>query len=446
MPIADFTAMDAMWICLAVFLVVVAVALAILLLRLAGTAGRLTSLLASLELSAIPLLNKASVSLDHVNKQLGKVDLVTDSAVDAADKADTAVRAVSMAVTAPVTKVSGLAKGVSHGTSAFMAGNDFKSSVAAGRDAARRREREIGEELDAGRPPCGRGRCRRPAATRGSHGRRRGRRAGLSDTPSAARDRRGDGGSAERASGRAAAAQRLIGTGERPGRSDLQSDRAHEPPATGGVSRVLRRARARAPAVRVARPGYLRPLGPPDDGRHAAPEAVLPRPGETARGPADHSPEMLSCDRYRRSRADCSPSHVLRDARQLLDGRLLQGRGDRPCLGVRDGAHAPSHRAPLGDRVRGRPGARARRGRAWPSPAGSASGYRPTASAACRGPRTSGRRARRGRAAPARSSTSTAVPSTAADATTALRAANATATSSSGTSSSWSSTSTRTAG
>lgn len=148
MPIADFTAMDAMWICLAVFLVVVAVALAILLLRLAGTAGRLTSLLASLELSAIPLLNKASVSLDHVNKQLGKVDLVTDSAVDAADKADTAVRAVSMAVTAPVTKVSGLAKGVSHGTSAFMAGNDFKSSVAAGRDAARRREREIGEELE----------------------------------------------------------------------------------------------------------------------------------------------------------------------------------------------------------------------------------------------------------------------------------------------------------
>ena len=148
MPIADFTAMDAMWICLAVFLVVVAVALAFLLLRLSGTAGRLTSLLASLELSAIPLLNKASVSLDHVNKQLGKVDLVTDSAVDAADKADTAVRAVSMAVTAPVTKVSGLAKGVSHGTSAFMAGNDFKSSVAAGRDAARRREREIGEELE----------------------------------------------------------------------------------------------------------------------------------------------------------------------------------------------------------------------------------------------------------------------------------------------------------
>lgn len=147
MVLADFTAMDAMWICLSVFLVVVAVALAFLLIRLAGTAGRLTSLLGGLEDSAIPLINKTSESLDEVNKQLVKVDLVTDSAVDAADKADTAVRAVSLAVTAPVTKVSGLAKGVSHGASAFMAGNDFKSSMAAGREAARRREREIGEEL-----------------------------------------------------------------------------------------------------------------------------------------------------------------------------------------------------------------------------------------------------------------------------------------------------------
>ena len=111
MVLADFTAMDAMWICLSVFLVVVAVTLAFLLIRLAGTAGRLTSLLGGLEDSAIPLINKTSESLDEVNKQLVKVDRVTDSAVDAADKADTAVRAVSLAVTAPVTKVSGLAEG-----------------------------------------------------------------------------------------------------------------------------------------------------------------------------------------------------------------------------------------------------------------------------------------------------------------------------------------------
>ncbi len=147
MPIADFSAIDVMWICLSIFLLVVAVALAILLLRFAGTATRLTSLLQGLEASAIPLINKASDSVDHVNTQLVKVDLVTDSAVDAADSADTAVRAVSMAVTKPIIKASGLAKGVTHSASAFMAGNDVRSSLNAGRDAARRREREVHAEI-----------------------------------------------------------------------------------------------------------------------------------------------------------------------------------------------------------------------------------------------------------------------------------------------------------
>lgn len=147
MPIADFSAIDVMWICLSIFLIVVAVALAILLLRFAGTAARLTSLLQGLEASAIPLINKTSDSIDHVNTQLVKVDRVTDSAVDAADSADTAVRAVSMAVTKPITKVSGLAKGVTHSASAFMAGNDVRSSLNAGRDAARRREQEVYAEI-----------------------------------------------------------------------------------------------------------------------------------------------------------------------------------------------------------------------------------------------------------------------------------------------------------
>ena len=57
-----------------------------------------------------------------------------------------------MAVTKPVQKISGLAKGVSHGASALFAGHDLKSALAAGRDAAGRRERELGEELSrAGR-------------------------------------------------------------------------------------------------------------------------------------------------------------------------------------------------------------------------------------------------------------------------------------------------------
>jgi len=101
--LADFTAIDVMWICLSVFLAVVGVTLAFLLVRLAGSASRLTALLKGLEETVPPVLEKAGGTVDRVNLQLDKVDIVTDSAVGAADAADTAVRAVSMAITKPVT-------------------------------------------------------------------------------------------------------------------------------------------------------------------------------------------------------------------------------------------------------------------------------------------------------------------------------------------------------
>lgn len=141
------SAIDVMWIVLSAFLAVVGLALAFMLLRLAGTLSRLGRLLHTTEEKVVPLATKLGGTLDLVNVQLDKVDRVTDSAVDAADAADTAVRAVSLAVVRPVQKVSGLAKGVSHGASALLAGHDLRSAVAAGRDAATRREREIAEEL-----------------------------------------------------------------------------------------------------------------------------------------------------------------------------------------------------------------------------------------------------------------------------------------------------------
>jgi hypothetical protein len=64
-----------------------------------------------------------------------------------ADSADTAVRAVSTAITTPVKKVSGLAAGVSHGFSAFRARRDAGEAVRVAKDAAARRESELDEEL-----------------------------------------------------------------------------------------------------------------------------------------------------------------------------------------------------------------------------------------------------------------------------------------------------------
>jgi uncharacterized protein YoxC len=97
------------------------------------------------------VINKVGGSVERVNQQLDKVDQITDSAVDAADSVDTAVRAVSRAVTRPVQKLSGLAAAVSYGAADFKARHDWKHAVHAGKEAAARREQELLEELhDAG--------------------------------------------------------------------------------------------------------------------------------------------------------------------------------------------------------------------------------------------------------------------------------------------------------
>jgi hypothetical protein len=88
--------------------------------------------------------------VDRVNAQLDKVDRVTESAVDAADSIDTAVRAVSHAVTRPVQKLSGLVAGITHGAAALRTRRDVRGAFGTGREAAARRERQIGEELERG--------------------------------------------------------------------------------------------------------------------------------------------------------------------------------------------------------------------------------------------------------------------------------------------------------
>src|SRR3982750_1028000 len=142
-----FTWGDLWRVALAVFLLAVGLSFAWLLLRLAGTVGRLSAFISGAEREVLPVINKVGGSVDRVNGQLDKVDRITDSAVDAADSVDTAVRAVSMAVTRPVQKVSGFAAGVSYGAADFKARRDWRHAVQAGKAAAARRERELLEEL-----------------------------------------------------------------------------------------------------------------------------------------------------------------------------------------------------------------------------------------------------------------------------------------------------------
>jgi uncharacterized protein YoxC len=151
MVVAAFSWGDLWRLALAVFLLAVGLSVAYLFVRLGGTVARLSAFIRGAEREVLPVINKVGGSVDRINGQLDKVDRITDSAVDAADSVDTAVRAVSMAVTRPVQKVSGLAAAVSYGASDFKARRDWKHAVQAGKEAAARREQELGEELrDAG--------------------------------------------------------------------------------------------------------------------------------------------------------------------------------------------------------------------------------------------------------------------------------------------------------
>ena len=147
MLVVAFTWGDLWRLALAVFLLAVGLSTAYLLIRLAGTVGRLSAFISGAEREVLPVINKVGGSVDRVNGQLDKVDQITDSAVDAADSVDTAVRAVSMAVTRPVQKVSGFAAGVSHGAADLKARRSWKHAVQAGKEAAARREQELTEEL-----------------------------------------------------------------------------------------------------------------------------------------------------------------------------------------------------------------------------------------------------------------------------------------------------------
>jgi hypothetical protein len=142
-----FSAGDAAYLALAVFLLVVGLALAWALLRLSVTFDRLSSLLRSSERELIPVVSKLGGSVDRVNAQLDKLDPATDSAVDAVDAVDAAVRSVSFAITKPVQKLTGLTAGLSHGWSSLRTRRNWRQAVAEGREAAARRERDLEEEL-----------------------------------------------------------------------------------------------------------------------------------------------------------------------------------------------------------------------------------------------------------------------------------------------------------
>ncbi len=129
MTLLAFTAGDAAYWGLAIFLVAIGLAAAFMLFRLGQAFERLSSFIRGTERDLLPVIVKAGSTVDRVNYQLDKADTVTDSAVSMADSADTAVRAISTVITTPVEKISGLAAGVTHGFSQFRKTKSFAGPV-----------------------------------------------------------------------------------------------------------------------------------------------------------------------------------------------------------------------------------------------------------------------------------------------------------------------------
>jgi hypothetical protein len=141
---------------LAVFLVLVGLGSFWAFWKLGNVFGRVSSFLSGAERDLLPVVVKAGGTIDRVNKQLDKADTITDSAVSMAESVDTAVRAVSFAITKPVEKVSGAAAGVSHAFASFKKNRDFRAAVDDAKEAATRRAQDLHEDLaqaDPAQPP-----------------------------------------------------------------------------------------------------------------------------------------------------------------------------------------------------------------------------------------------------------------------------------------------------
>ena len=104
----------------AFFLVVVGIGLIYALVRLGGTLRSAEKLLTDVDTEVVPLLKQATETLDGVNTELDKVDVVMSSVVDATEKVDQTTRIVESAISVPAKKAAAFGAGVSQAVSSFF--------------------------------------------------------------------------------------------------------------------------------------------------------------------------------------------------------------------------------------------------------------------------------------------------------------------------------------
>jgi hypothetical protein len=138
---------DVAYAALALFLVLAGLAIAYVAIRVGGALGRASSLMKGTEDELLPVISKAGGTLDRVNTQLDKVDVMTDSAVDAVSSVDTSVRLITGLVTRPVQALSGLFSGGRHASSTLRSRRGWREAVRTGKEEAARREQDLADDL-----------------------------------------------------------------------------------------------------------------------------------------------------------------------------------------------------------------------------------------------------------------------------------------------------------
>jgi hypothetical protein len=150
--VSAVTTSEALDVVLIIFLIVVGLAVAYAFWRLGVLFSQLRTTVEHTEAEVLPVVGKTGGTLDRVNRELDKVDLMTDSAVEAVTAVDRAVRAVSAIVTAPIQALAGLAAALRHGVSSFRTHHDMNEAVQTAKDAGTRRMEDLADDLDrAGR-------------------------------------------------------------------------------------------------------------------------------------------------------------------------------------------------------------------------------------------------------------------------------------------------------
>lgn len=140
-------------IVLAIFLVIVGLAIGYAFWRLGTLFAQMRTSVRATEEELLPVLSKTGGTIDRVNLQLDKVDVMTTSAVDAVTAADRTIRMISTVVTAPVQALAGLTAAIKYGISSLKTHHDVDRAVQVAKDAAAQRVADLSDDLDsAGRP------------------------------------------------------------------------------------------------------------------------------------------------------------------------------------------------------------------------------------------------------------------------------------------------------